>query len=470
MDKGEYFRDLGVLQQNLSVDHKRYFGQMMLNIYFSLIGKGDTKTNAKNNYKQVLYESFKLIHTKLIIKKYKSTDLIVWVAEANHLTQQVPITEILRGKGTKITYISYKKNLLNDPRLNGYDKVWVPLPSRKNASDKLQKKCKDEISKAIKTGSYQHITEADTNTIAEAYSAQINFAGKLTHYFEKLLQVLKPKAAMIGYDIPAEGRTLTDVLNSKDIPTIMVQHGAMAKVDGLFGTHIAKTILVYGEISKKVLSDSGCKSDIKITGAPYLDSLVQKLHTAGSRPKGKLKVLVAFSGPGHLTSLEHHTKSIAAVVKVARKNTETANFYFKLHSKDNRSYYTSAMGDKKPTNVYFNLPDTQSNNIFDWALFADIMLTGASTVAIEAMLCRKPVISLDLTGDYKQLSFIKEGAVKYITAETDLEILIGEAVVNNFGAFDATDNKAAMYAQQFYGPADGQAAKRCAQLIESYLN
>lgn len=470
MDKSEYFRDLEVLQQNLSGDHKRYFGQTMLNIYFSLIGKGDTKINTQNNYKQVLYKGFKLIHTKLIIKKYKSTDLIVWVAEANHLTQQVPITEILRSKGIKITYISYKKNLLNDSRLNGYEKVWVPLPSRNEASDKLHKKCKEEIAKAIRIGAYQHITEADADTIAGAYSAQISFAGKLNQYFEKLLQVLKPKAAMIGYDVPAEGRTLTDVLNSKDVPTIMVQHGAIAKVDGVFGIHIAKKILVFGEISEQVLKNSGCKSEIFITGAPYLDELVKKLNTAGSKAQGKIKILVAFSGPGHLTTESHHRASVELVVEAAEKFKENVEFYFKLHPKDNRSYYVTAIGNKNLPNVHFNLPHTQSNDIFDWALFADIMLTGASTVAVEAMLCRKPVISLDLTGDYKELSFVKDGAVKLITNGKDLEVLIKQIGKQDFQAFDASSHKAAQYVKQFYGPTDGQATQRCAQLVGLSLN
>jgi hypothetical protein len=396
--------------------------------------------------------------------------LLVWVTENNHLPQALPVTRLLGEKNYSITYISTKKQLLQNPLLSGYNKVQLNLPERKTATAQQATAFEKVVRETLAQCSLEVITEADIPTMIKAFSKDVLYTQKLEEYLQKLITKINPKAALIGYDIPTEGRTFTDVLNAKKIPTCMIQHGAMAKIDGIFGTHITKTIFVYGEVSKQVLKGSGCKADIKITGAPYLDSLVQKLHTAGSRQKGKLKILVAFSGPGHLTSIEHHKKSIAALVQVAEKNTETTEFYFKLHSKDNRDYYNIELEGKNLKNVFFALPHSQSNDIFDWALFADIMLTGASTVAIEAMLCRKPVVSLDLTGDYKELSFIKEGAVKYITTETDLETLIDEAAANNFGVFDATSHKAAQYTKQFYGPADGQAAQRCAQLIEPYLN
>ena len=471
IDKGLYFNDLRTIQAHLPENYSRTFGQMIVHYYLHLIKSPLVNRVSAGGVKHQIAKVLRGIQSnKELNKNHVTKGLLVWIAENNHLPQALPVTRLLSEKNYSITYISTKKQLLQNPLLNSYNKVLLNLPERKTATPQQAKAFETALKEAIAKCNLGAITEADIPTIVKAFREDVAYTQKLEEYLQKLIAKINPKAALIGYDIPTEGRTFTDVLNEKKIPTFMIQHGAMAKVDGIFGTHITKSIFVYGEVSKQVLRDSGCKSDIKITGAPYLDSLVQKLHAAGSRQKGKLKVLVAFSGAGHLTSTEHHKKSIAALVQVAEKNAETTEFYFKLHPKDNRGYYNTALEGKNLKNVFFALPNSQSNDIFDWALFADIMLTGASTVAIEAMLCRKPVISLDLTGDYKELSFIKEEAVKYITTTSELETVIEEAAANNFSAFDSTSNKAAHYAKKFYGATDGQAAQRCAQLIEPYLN
>lgn len=470
-DKGQYFNDLRTIQANLPTEYSRTFGQMIVHYYLHLIKSSHTqKANTKGLKQQVagVLQEFK--RKQSLRKDYPATDLLVWVAENNHLPQALPVTSLLKEKKYRVTYISNKPQLLANPALEGYNKIQVVLPKRGIIADKQVKEFEAVVSNIIANTNLAIITTNDIDTISKTFREYVTYTRQLQADYEKVITNVNPKAALIGYDIPAEGRTLTDVLNAKAIPTFMIQHGAMAKVDGIFGTHITKTIFVYGEVSKQVLKDSGSKADIKITGAPYLDELMKKLHTAGSKAQGKLKVLVAFSGPGHLTTENHHKKSIEAVMEVAKNHSSSVDFYFKLHPKDNRSYYTAEMEGKSLTNVHFKLPHSQSNDIFDWALFADIMLTGASTVAIEAMLCRKPVISLDLTGDYKELSFVKEGAVKLISDKAELNTVIEQAVQQNFDAFDASSRKAELYAKQFYGPTDGQAAQRCAQLIEPSLN
>lgn len=470
-DKGQYFNDLRTIQAKLPENLRRNFGQMIVHYYLHLIKSSHVNRVAGGGIKQQIAKILRGMERNKELKKNHTTGgLLVWVSENNHLPQAVPVTGLLKEKNYSITYISNKKQLLQNPLLAGYNKVVLNVPDRKPASTQDAAAFEKALKEIVPQCQLQVITTNDIPTMVNAFCEDTVYTERLAEYLQKLIDKIKPQAALIGYDIPTEGRTLTDVLNAKNIPTYMIQHGAMAKVDGIFGTHITKNIFVYGEVSKQVLEGSGCKANIKIVGAPYLDGLVQKLQMAGSRQQGKLKVLVAFSGAGHLTSLEHHKQSIAAIMHIAEKNADTVEFYCKLHPKDNKDFYTAAMEGKTLKNVFFSLPHSQSKDIFDWALFADIMLTGASTVAIEAMLCRKPVISLDLTGDYKELSFIKEEAVKYITTEADLENTIEQLAANNYSAFDATNTKAAQYAKQFYGPTDGQAAQRCAQLIEPSLN
>lgn len=469
-DNSTIFDDLNKLSQKLTSENKTYFNYLILPIYLKLINSELTKKPIQSGIK---YHIIKLLHYILfkieLTKKFKKDCILIFATETNHLHQIVPVTNLLKEK-YNILFISNKNLILKNSLLNDYKKFHLYLPSISKASNKDKYEFELALKDALGTSASKNIINTSTNAIVDVYCNNINYTKKLERYWNKIFKKLRPKAVIIGYDIPAEARVLAENSNRRNVPTIMIQHGAIAKVDGIFGSHMSNTILVFGDIAKQTLIDSGCKSDIKITGAPYLDTFINN-HKRNYKPSNEqLKILVAFSGPGHLTSENHHKESIALLVKAAKIHKNKIAFYFKLHPKDNSSYYEEFKANKSFNNIYFSLPDNNpSNNIFDWIEFCDMVFTGASTVAIEAMLLEKPTISIDLTGDYKDLAFNKIGAVKYVTSENELNDIISEVTKNNFDSFTQTMIKANEYKYKLLGHTDGNSATRCKDTIDEIV-
>jgi hypothetical protein len=470
-DKGTFFDDLKTLSLKLPQETSTIFNCLFLPLYLKLINNELLNRSVNTGIK---YRLIKLLHyflfKKELNKKHFENGILVFVTETNHLQQIVPTTKLLREKYA-ITYISNKKYVLENPLLNGYDKLQLYLPSTQNSNIKQRKIFEKTLEEIFANTPLRKLNNKSIPVIADVFCNNLLYIRKLKKNWYNIINKLKPKAVIIGYDIPPEARTLVELSNEKKIPTIMIQHGAIAKVDGIFGAHLCKTILVYGDIAKQVLDESGCKSDVKITGATYLDNILNRQQSIQKLNDNKLKVLVAFSGPGHLTSLSHHQESISVLTEIAKKYVNNVEFFCKLHPKDNLSYYSSIVNNKQSNNIFFSLPhDTHNNNIFDWIDFCDIVLTGASTVAVEAMLFHKPTISIDLTGEYKDVTFNKEGAVKYVTSKGELDEIIKTATEGNFELFSSIKPKANEYKKRLFGPTDGKSAQRCSIIIEELIS
>lgn len=465
------FNNLIKLKEGLEGLDKDNFELMIMQYYSFLQKSSIIQKEIPNSPKTYLIKLFKNLRTRWELFNLKAkADIIVWVTEENHLAQLIPILKILKSKGIKILILSSKSSLLHKAKTDGFQCLQITLPSASYASKKDAGLFENKLRKVIQSSAGINFSEDNISAIIGSFKFYYNYLNKIKHLFKGILGKFQPKLLLVGYDLPIEGRTLTQLCNKLGIETLMIQHGAIAKVDGMFSQHIVKKYLVYGEEPRTVLEVSGCKANLYVTGAPYLDNLdFNSNKMQRSLVGNKLKILIAFSGPGHLTTFDHHIESLKATIDVAAKY-KVIDFYIKLHSKDNISYYLDALKNKNLPNVFFSLPKSQSKDIHEWLNSTDILVTGASNVAIEAMLHKKPVISLDLRSEYSGLTFVKTGAVKYVTSIKELEHLFflinGNKQVD---IFDENLSEAEKYVKRFYGPLDGHSSERCAAIIEESL-
>ena len=117
--------------------------------------------------------------------------------------------------------------------------------------------------------------------------------------------------------------------------------------------------------------------------------------------------MVALSGPGHYISESHHKSVVSALLKLSDSYPEL-QFVFKLHPKDESSYYLEAARHLDmvcpPIMDKDSIPHHLS--IFDWLAGADVLITGGSSVANEALLCGVPVITVDFEAALNSHPFI----------------------------------------------------------------
>jgi CDP-glycerol glycerophosphotransferase (TagB/SpsB family) len=91
-------------------------------------------------------------------------------------------------------------------------------------------------------------------------------------------------------------------------------------------------------------------------------------------------------------------------------------------------------------------------------------MTVHSTVALEAMLLNKPVITINLTGTPDYMPYAESGAALGVYREEDLVPAIRKALRDPQVIEEMAQSREKFISEYAYKP-DGQAAKRIAELI-----
>lgn len=286
------------------------------------------------------------------------------------------------------------------------------------------------------------------------------------------IKILKPRKIVIGYDITPEGRFCVYYCEKHKIPTICIQHGSIAG-EPMDGEHIVKYYLLYGLKAKEYLANIGNNSNsLLVFGAPYLDienySVESKNTTLirlGLNPNNKT-ILVALSGPGHCTTMDHFNQIVKSLVIYAKFNSNV-NMIFKLHRKDNRKNYEAIFNELEFNCVVIKSNDTHfPKDIFFWLNIADILITGSSTVALEAMLKSVPVVTIDYKNQYQNIDFIEMNCTYHIASESNLNITIQEAL--NSSITDKINLNASMYINEYFYTDGMPTSLRIAEWLETF--
>jgi hypothetical protein len=179
-------------------------------------------------------------------------------------------------------------------------------------------------------------------------------------------------------------------------------------------------------------------------------------------------VLLAASGVGINTSLEHHMLLLDAVARLSKQFPQV-RFISKLHRMRDKLEYYVQVGQRVPGSrlepIEFNTLGI-SNDIYDWLQGCSLVITGASSVANEALLMDVPVVSVDLMGEFLNVNFIQEGATYHATSESELQNIVRTLLELPVGVA-RTRPQAKRYLENYFGPLDRQSAKRCAQQLIS---
>ncbi|HEX4147111.1 MAG TPA: UDP-N-acetylglucosamine 2-epimerase [Pirellulales bacterium] len=288
------------------------------------------------------------------------------------------------------------------------------------------------------------------------------------------LAVFRPKVMVVGNDITVEGRAAALACKAAGVSVVVMMHGHVGTNNPLHGLHLADPLVAYGDAHRRVLVELGIPAEaISVCGAPYLDhrptagtTVHPAIAKAFSLSPGDPWVLVATSGPGHSVSLAHHLTLIENLLALSARLPEVT-FIAKLHRKDDPRYYHDLMakhpGQRRLIVVRAGTPEVP-DNILDWLQGCRAVLTGASMVAIEAMLMNVPVITMDFADELSGVEFIDAGATRHVRTLAELEDRMRAVLA-------AGGNQPLPATTAFLGDAffalDGRSAERVADLLRS---
>lgn len=316
----------------------------------------------------------------------KDGDVLVFFTSQNQWTNLQPIVHQLEQQGLKILVLSTKPSLLAS----------IPSAHKRKA-----------LLLGFKKTNFKAPIAHEMVSLIQRNLPKLNY---LYHAIQPYLNNTQLNYVLIGNDNTSEGRLVAKMAQQKNIPTGSIQHGSMNRINPLHGRSVVDQFFVYGEKPKQELVFLGKPAaQIVVKGWPLQTSFHQRKATTW---KGfeQPTVVLTFSGPGHGTTEAHHMKCIELVTTLQLElNCQVC---IKLHPKDNANYYTSLQPDK--TLLWTNA-DLQQMGIgfHDVVQQAQLVITGASNSALDALLMQTEVITLDLMQAYRDVDFVQDGLVHY---------------------------------------------------------
>jgi predicted glycosyltransferase len=409
------------------------------------------------------------------------TQIIFWPREPTHVKAQIPVAEALGQLGVSYQFVACRPRIVDSLQTLGFQTVftraaWPRLVTETRQETKHLLRCLAGDPEIKLHGFPAPVTsERIFNTIRQMLWDLAPLVTETAAVATALIEQFAPDVFVVGNDITLEGRSCCFVANKFGIPTVSLMHGMVA--GALHHYHIVDKMLVYGLKDKRYLMACGMSnSRVVVTGAPYLDSLPQqrgdihpniqvKLNIASNQPM----ILVATSGPGNSISHKHHLATIENIMRLSSRLTDVL-LVARLHRKDRLIYYEQIQR-RIPESRLVIIPNGEPgfpSDIFDWLQGCALVLTGASTVAVEAMLMGVPVISMDFADELRQIDFIDAQAVLKAMSLDELEMMI-QRVLNNPSQIANTLARMRTYIADAFYAMDGKSSLRCAHEIKELI-
>lgn len=287
---------------------------------------------------------------------------------------------------------------------------------------------------------------------------------------ENIMKQIRPRLLVVGNDFTYEGRVGVQIAKAAGVATACPMHGVVAN-NPLHSSHISDKYLAYGDSSRRHLLEIGLADEkIAVVGAPYLDDQPKQSGQIDSTIQKRLKldeqkpyVLAANSGPGNTISHEHHDRVLEAMCRASAALPQM-QFVAKLHRKDRGEFYEKAVANLPEARLQYiqHGADGYPMNIFNWLQGCTVLLTGASSVAVEAMLMGVPVITMDYANEITGADFVDSGTTTHVTdAEGLIEAL--RALVESPEQRAQALERSQAYLQDMFLSVDGNSARRAGE-------
>lgn len=281
------------------------------------------------------------------------------------------------------------------------------------------------------------------NILVDTYEKRI-------HEYITLLVALKnilEKAnlsCVLGLNVVGETEKSFLAMNKNHIPFVLLEHGfanhtpELKKFDIFHMYSLVKDrIAVWGDIQKNYLmTQRGFDSDrILVTGSPRHDSFFRR-KTSATKSKKLILItphpitnLTAFADTNLYLRLEKFLRHLCITIKRI-PNTEVI---VKLHpGQDDYSFMIDAFHDIDP-----QIPIYQLNPIIDLIDSCDLLVNispesfDTSTVMLEGLIMKKPVINIVLDDESYDFEFVKDNAILSISDQADIDKIMNDVLFDD---------------------------------------
>ena len=282
--------------------------------------------------------------------------------------------------------------------------------------------------------------------------------------------------------IPFE-KNVIKIAHDMKINSLIVQHGYPTNLSIFQSIPITSTkIALWGELTKNFLIKGGAeKEKMVITGSPQFDDYVlrkpdKKENTLDKYNIPYSKNIILFTaqplryevGIGHdRLTLDEHKEIFHNLFEVAKE----LNYFLiiKLHPSNEPSYSDILdLISAKNYDNYIILKHEQAD-LFDLIDICDVSITYNSTTAIESMILKKPVITVNFSGRKDSINYAQYDCAINVTTKDMLKKSILD-LINDKLIRDKLMIKANRFLKYSFYNLDGLSSQRVANLITSMIN
>ena len=377
--------------------------------------------------------------------------------EPTHITQMKPVFESLEGMDVDFIIVTNRARIYNLVK-DRYNCTF--LPKKVNFLPRSQEVKLIEISRQVLSEySQKNLTSLPIQFIQNLVEKEVITLVNLNEQFEEIVKQTAPSKVFVGNDTTVEGRLMTFLARKNvNLKSYCLMHGSVSG-EPLDSYHQVDCFFTYGQRAYDDLVRNGISpSKLKVSGAPYMDDflnsvgtgihpiLIERLRLEHSKPY----ILITNSGPGHSTSEAHYQKTLDQIFQL-NKEFKDLQWVIKLHRKDSLKNFNRALGlyPKHTFHIIEHNTEGYPSSIFEWLQGASCLLTGCSTVAIEAMILEVPVITMDYMNEFRNVDFIDEGATIHVTSYEELQTAVIGILTDNI-RYDQTLDKSKEFISQYF--------------------
>ena len=411
------------------------------------------------------------IDVKYVNCEKKAHSVIFFPKQLKHLEVQLPVYKELEKIAVSAVFVSTDSQIEKALRKDGLPFILATGTKKYTFNfSRLQYLNKVMIlSKRIK--SFNEGSKSISFYRAVFYALKFYQTYESTCLVYEEISHIKPKVVIMGYELSLQGRTIIAKAKQEGILTAAIQIGRLRYSMTRF-TEVDYYYL-YGDKSCQYLSEFAPSSTTPVSAGSFkmenfrneaIPLKVDQIVAAIRQQYDKL-VLLAFSGAGIAVSRDGHISNIRVCKQVIEKFPNHF-FLFKLHGKDDISFYKEVSNEKN-VKVIDRFNELFQFDILNWISLFDVVISGVSTASMQSLALGKPIISLDVDGELENNLFIQEEVVLYANSMTSMSEHLN--ALNDPDFYQEKVDQARTFISQYYKQRDVSSSSFIASHLESIV-
>lgn len=281
-----------------------------------------------------------------------------------------------------------------------------------------------------------------------------------------IIQRQHPQIILTVPDRQWRAKAVIELGRRAGISSLTIQAAVISK-HPRYDTIFADRSAIAGDLSRRLWEEQGIPAEkLVITGAPRFDAKCHLEPDAPERVRAALgvpldKPIITFATqPLFPVVIEQNVRHIVR----AAEHFPDHKLVFKVHPREDPAHYRKLLAKLNADGVLV----VQKVDLNALLKASGLVVTGFSTVALEAMIFERPVLIVNLTGEPDPVDYVSSGAALGAYTPEDIVKQMERLLTDPKANAMLVENRRRYLTDQLY-KVDGRATQRVAELVQQMV-